>query len=739
MQTQQPPSFFDESHQGHPSHHLAFPTIYTEHCAPATPTAFERCTGQAMQSLSLPPPTALPPTPFGRRQEPGNSLAKFSSHHHQTFSPARPEHPHHQHSYPSPPMSDSHSPGRRPAHIVEPEGRSYAPVSDQRIPQGIAPPPQHYLGHRPADSPQVIPHQRPLYPGEPQHHRQHQHQQQHQPPPPQHQQHQQHQQQQHHYQPARAIEPTSYGGMQIAQNYAYGYPGHGVPSYLGPQGPGPQAQPAAIIAPPPLRTHKPARRTKAHVASACVNCKKAHLSCDVQRPCGRCVASGKQDTCKDVQHKKRGRPRLRDDKDFGRTDESRAAPTQLLGTLPPSATKGYPQQSPYPPTAHRGSDPLRGLRTSTQDLPNVHPQSISPSSARRPSTVRSYSYGSTPYSAGPTLAYHSLPVAFLNLDLVLLKSNQAFQDLVSFLGDVRGKNLADLLEARQTDVLQRIRNELRDEREEREPTYMAPITPLGQDPLHAVSEREVDQVSQGYTDRPFLLNFRLPNSQYQSLQTQIRLAKTSLYFVTLVVHTPPRPTGPPLLTQQLAPPTPVGVAQSLSAQERSHSRDFGVYSARPPSSASSAPTSPYFNFSQVRTSLPTISSSTYGNSPSYSYSPTAGPEQGYFSTIQPPSQPGAYPSPYPPVSRNSSVTSELLRTENSRPGGRLEGLQLPPIRTAPVTVPPPLASPLATQEFNNDGARERVRRRDSPSSTDHGPETPDAGKRRRLNIHEVLE
>lgn len=35
-------------------------------------------------------------------------------------------------------------------------------------------------------------------------------------------------------------------------------------------------------------------KSKAHVASACINCKRAHLSCDVQRPCARCVASGKQ-------------------------------------------------------------------------------------------------------------------------------------------------------------------------------------------------------------------------------------------------------------------------------------------------------------------------------------------------------------------------------------------------------------------------------------------------------------
>ncbi len=36
------------------------------------------------------------------------------------------------------------------------------------------------------------------------------------------------------------------------------------------------------------------RRPKAHVASACVNCKRAHLSCDAKRPCERFVVTGKQ-------------------------------------------------------------------------------------------------------------------------------------------------------------------------------------------------------------------------------------------------------------------------------------------------------------------------------------------------------------------------------------------------------------------------------------------------------------
>lgn len=36
------------------------------------------------------------------------------------------------------------------------------------------------------------------------------------------------------------------------------------------------------------------RKVKAHVASACGNCKRKHLRCDDTRPCRRCVQSGKE-------------------------------------------------------------------------------------------------------------------------------------------------------------------------------------------------------------------------------------------------------------------------------------------------------------------------------------------------------------------------------------------------------------------------------------------------------------
>lgn len=439
-----------------------------------------------------------------------------------------------------------------------------------------------------------------------------------------------------------------------------------------------------------------------------------------------------------MQHKKRGRPRLRDDKEFGRGDDGRpVVPSQLLGPSPTTGSDPYAQPPAFA-SSHRATDPLRVVGRSARgsaDISNARLQSISSAPGGPPS--RAGSLGGALYATGPNLGYQSLPVAFLNLDLVILKANHAFQDLVALPGDIRGKSLMEMLEDRQVDVLQRIRNDLREERDEREPAYMAPITPLGQDPVQSVAERDVEHVSQGFIDRPCLLNFRLPSRNFQSLQTQIRLAKTSLYFVTVVVHTPPRLAGPPLLTQQLAPPTPIRASQTLSAPT-APTRDYGPYSARPSSSASSAPTSPYFNFSTVRTSLPAISSSSYGTSTSYNYSPTAGPEQGYFSTIQPPAQPGSgYPSPYPPLPRSGSMTSEPLR-EFSRPA-RLEGLQLPPIRTGPA---PPLASP-SNHELSESAREQRVHKmrkhETSPASAGTNPDTPDTGKRRRLNIHEFLE
>ncbi len=442
-----------------------------------------------------------------------------------------------------------------------------------------------------------------------------------------------------------------------------------------------------------------------------------------------------------MQHKKRGRPRLRDDREFTRSEDGRPTPSQLMGAPPTSEPHAH--QSSYPISQpYRGFEPQQTLE-STSHQKELH----SAVSAPRDAVNNVGDYGGAqapPYGVGPNVAYQKLPVAYLNLDLVIQKANQAFADLVSFLGDIRGKHLSDLLEARQNESMQKLRNDLRDERDEREPAYMAPITPVGQDPMRAVmdsiADQDIDHVTQGYTNRPMFLSFRLPSSgQYQSLQVQIRLARTSLYFVTLVVCSPPRHPAPTLLTQQLAPPTPRHASQTMPAPKIASVAQFTSHQDRRPSTTSSAPNSPFFNFSSIRTSLPTFSPSSYKSSPSYGYSPTAGPESGYFSTYQAPPQAAtsAYPSPHAQQARAPAANSEPLR-ELNRPA-RLDGLHLPPIRTGPA----PLGSPLHVETGAGalDHERERVRPRDSPSSSaeQRRPESPDTGKRRRLNIHAVLD
>lgn len=79
--------------------------------------------------------------------------------------------------------------------------------------------------------------------------------------------------------------PHAYSpSMQYGSVYGQ-QPGYFVPVMTGPAG-----------YPPPDITRVPkhnARRGKGHVAKACLNCKKAHLSCDNSRPCGRCVNGNK--------------------------------------------------------------------------------------------------------------------------------------------------------------------------------------------------------------------------------------------------------------------------------------------------------------------------------------------------------------------------------------------------------------------------------------------------------------
>jgi len=95
--------------------------------------------------------------------------------------------------------------------------------------------------------------------------------------------------------------PTQHVLPQVSGHAGYAYQpqmvrGYPTPDGAYPTGPGMQpAQPTTVLgsSTPGPKPAKQQRRTKAHVVTACHNCKKAHLSCEEQRPCQRCKSSGK--------------------------------------------------------------------------------------------------------------------------------------------------------------------------------------------------------------------------------------------------------------------------------------------------------------------------------------------------------------------------------------------------------------------------------------------------------------
>lgn len=159
--------------------------------------------------------------------------------------------------------------------------------------------------------------------------------------------------------------------------------------------------------PPPQVSPRATRKVKAHVASACVNCKRKHLRCDESRPCRRCVQSGKEDTCRDVEHKKRGRPPLKSEGESNRVLSSAislpplTSPSGRIGTasgyvpLLPTPTG---QRAPYGPSYAASTVAQSSAMASGQFAGSQRPVSFPPSFSHMGHIPPGTSHAQTPYS-----------------------------------------------------------------------------------------------------------------------------------------------------------------------------------------------------------------------------------------------------------------------------------------------------------------------------------------------------
>lgn len=259
-----------------------------------------------------------------------------------------------------------------------------------------------------------------------------------------------------------------------------------------------------------------------------------------QRPCSRCLSNGKEDACIDVQHKKRGRPRLRDDReprfDTGRFAHPEPTIRRPLSLYTPSSAPPVPFEDPL-----RRSQSYRVLKSQ-------------PSEATAPRFIERASVADANVFPAPLAIATQAPepVAFLTIgDLEVVKASSTFIDATmsntqSLLGyrsqPIVGRKLVDMITPPERDRVAALCKALQNEQVMKEPNYLPPI--YGKDEEERVIKSQPfgsESISRYHLDRHEFLTFVAADGQPRPHSVRFGLAKDdSIYFVVLLLTSPGR-------------------------------------------------------------------------------------------------------------------------------------------------------------------------------------------------------
>ena len=213
-----------------------------------------------------------------------------------------------------------------------------------------------------------------------------------------------------------------------------------------------------------------------------------------------------------MEHKKRGRPRLRDERETRQDQLSLATASEAGPSALGTSIRGYRRSDSY----------QRQLRSQTREQTQTILQlqqhltaGADPSSSTpRPGEVTEGFYPARSEPATGPLAI----IAFLNLDLQILRCNEAFALLFGGGTDPSGRLLSDYIDRRYEAAVQRLQNELREERSRREPTFLPGIFPdQEQQAVQSIDYNDVDRITQGYDERHESWQFVLPDGRREQL------------------------------------------------------------------------------------------------------------------------------------------------------------------------------------------------------------------------------
>ncbi|KAI9751220.1 MAG: hypothetical protein M4579_006152 [Chaenotheca gracillima] len=411
------------------------------------------------------------------------------------------------------------------------------------------------------------------------------------------------------------------------------------------------------------------------------------------------------ESCIDVQHKKRGRPRLRDERETRlETTQPGLSPRQSM-RAPPTTTLFSPRDAAH----HHPAGAYRALRAQSEaSSPNqrqgfgyghVSDLNTAPASTR------------TSHALGPPFPYatpsHNVAAAFLNMNMVIERTTPLFRASLGYNVELAGRELSDLLARPEQDKIARIQRHLEEERKSRDPEYLPPIYGGSEaEAIRRVPEGDIERVSGGSTVRREEFTMRHPNGRLQTYPVLIRLAKANVYFVVITLLQAENANSSQYAEFQQSTAYRGSAEQSMPSPRMVLSplspRPGPFRPAFPLSRAASNPTSPFYAHppSLVQTPLgrgePHFSSqSEYLPVPASL--PSASP---YHVALTPPAPQITQPPP-----RRQSATGEI-GAQGGPFRGRPESLQLPPLRGESTNSPRAIQSELKSERAPAGGERE---------------------------------
>ncbi|KAL9126427.1 MAG: hypothetical protein Q9217_004519 [Psora testacea] len=465
-----------------------------------------------------------------------------------------------------------------------------------------------------------------------------------------------------------------------------------------------------------------ARRAKAHVPSACVqNGKEVRQTLNNGFP--RLLAHFLQASCVDVQHKKRGRPRLREEDNLREMALGGESYSNVYQTQANSLAAAQPGR-------HR-SKTYRELRSQPEtSYVDQRPRTSDPAYSQH----GQYLGGSLGYTtSAPAASYRSdyIPTVLLTPDFVVAQHNRAFSEALSLQITARGQTLLDLVVPAEREKIRRLQALMRTELQNdvRSAHKSGDLNMLNTTP--PIERLDIIHATAGFQTRSEYWTFRLPRDQSRGFPISISLARDGGHFIILTLiqsaNSLQAISSPPLLQQpSMVSSTSIGGIPSpphtIYQGRQTHVPQHHRHQRNSPSDVGI----PY-----LASSMPsTLEDQLLPLQPSHSlaqYKQTSPPRSIQMSSVS-----------YSTSRTNSSSSASASGSDipRSSPGHQhqapsrdsLRHLQLPPILTTPTSDP----------NTPKESAERRRHQHSTPSPAGNSPHSGKRKKRRRVEIGDML-